>query len=228
MTDARADLTAHVLLVEADERLRQLLATYLRRHGFLVSLAGDGARTERLLSGLDFDLILLDGAVTDAAGAPLAAALRGRLATPILLLGAAGGDGGEALPKPFEPQALLDTANAMLSRPAGGASRPAGPRVLRLGPLRYDIERGEMWHGHERVRLTATESALMRLFSACPGAVLSRAQLVADLGRATGGAAQERAVDVQITRLRRKIEADPRQPRYLQTVRRAGYMLAPD
>ncbi len=87
-----------------------------------------------------------------------------------------------------------------------------------------------MWRGDEQVRLTGTEVQLMRLFADHPAEPLSRAKLVEDLGRGTGkdGQAQERAVDVQITRLRRKIESDPKQPRYLQTVRGAGYMLAPD
>ena len=93
--------------------------------------------------------------------------------------------------------------------------------------MRYDIDRGEMWAGTDIVRLTATESQLMRIFSARVGEPISRAQLVEDLGR-DRGQAQERAVDVQITRLRRKFEADPKQPRYLQTVRGAGYMLVPD
>ncbi|MEO0931410.1 MAG: helix-turn-helix domain-containing protein, partial [Pseudomonadota bacterium] len=95
------------------------------------------------------------------------------------------------------------------------------------GPVRYDIERGEMWQGDQLVRLTATESQLMRIFSGCPGEAVTRARLVEELSR-SGGQTQERAVDVQITRLRRKIEADPKQPRYLQTVRGAGYMLAPE
>ena len=101
------------------------------------------------------------------------------------------------------------------------------PKVLKLGPVRYDIERGEMWRGEELVRLTSTESQLMRIFSGLTGEPVSRAKLVEELSR-SGGQTQERAVDVQITRLRRKIEEDPKQPRYLQTVRGAGYMLAPD
>ena len=103
--------------------------------------------------------------------------------------------------------------------------------MLTLGPVRYDCDRSEMWRGDSLVRLTATESQLMRIFAANPGAAVSRQRLVDDLGRGAGsdgGGAQERAVDVQITRLRRKIESDPKQPRYLQTVRGAGYMLAPD
>jgi two-component system phosphate regulon response regulator OmpR len=101
------------------------------------------------------------------------------------------------------------------------------PKVLNLGPVRYDIERGEMWHGDKLVRLTATESQLMRIFSGCPGEAVTRTRLVEELSR-SGGQTQERAVDVQITRLRRKIEVDPKQPRYLQTVRGAGYMLSPE
>ena len=100
------------------------------------------------------------------------------------------------------------------------------PKVMYLGDVRYDVDRGELLQGETRIRLTATESHLMRIFSSTPGVPLSRTSLVAQLGR-DGGQAQERAVDVQITRLRRKIESDPKQPRYLQTVRGAGYMLAP-
>ena len=101
------------------------------------------------------------------------------------------------------------------------------PKVMHMGDVSYDVERGEMWQGDARVRLTATESHLMRIFSSTPGLPVSRASLVEQLGR-DGGQAQERAVDVQITRLRRKIENDTKQPRYLQTVRGAGYMLAPE
>ena len=119
--------------------------------------------------------------------------------------------------------------HAVLRRVPKSDEPIARPKVLQLGPVRYDVERGEMWRGDEPVRLTATESALMRIFAACPGEALSRSKLVDDLGRGSGkdgGQAQERAVDVQITRLRRKIESDPKQPRFLQTVRGAGYMLS--
>ena len=131
------------------------------------------------------------------------------------------------LSKPFEPKELLLRINAILRRMPELPAAATAPKVLTLGPIRYDIERGEMWKGGDLVRLTATESQLMRIFSARPGEALSRTKLVEELGR-DRGQAQERAVDVQITRLRRKIEADPKQPRYLQTVRGAGYMLAPD
>jgi len=117
--------------------------------------------------------------------------------------------------------------NAVLRRVPKPEEVKEVPKTLQLGPVRYDISRGEMWEGEKMIRLTATESALMRIFSARTNEPISRTQLVEDLGR-DDGRAQERAIDVQITRLRRKIEADPKQPRYLQTVRGAGYMLAPD
>ena len=131
------------------------------------------------------------------------------------------------LAKPFEPKELLLRINAILRRVPEVPEEEIRPKVLSLGSIRYDIERGELWQGDALIRLTATESQLMRIFSAKPGEAFSRVQLVEDLGR-DRGQAQERAVDVQITRLRRKIEANPKQPRYLQTVRGAGYMLTTD
>ena len=228
---------AHLLIVDDDERIRGLLQKYLIRNGFLVSAARDAAHARRLLSGLEFDLLVLDVMMPGEDGVSLTGALRAELATPILLLTAKGetedrirgleAGADDYLVKPFEPKELLLRINAILRRAPEPKAGEAGPKFLRLGPVRYDVERGEMWRGEAPVRLTATEAQLMRIFSARPGEALSRLRLVEDLGRA-GGQAQERAVDVQITRLRRKIEANPKQPRYLQTVRGAGYMLAPD
>ena len=228
---------AHLLIVDDDARIRGLLQKFLVRHGFLVSTARDAAHARRLLAGLDFDLIVLDVMMPGEDGVALTRALRAERDTPVLLLTAKGttddrivgleAGADDYLAKPFEPRELLLRIGAILRRVPAEAKAAAGPKVLTLGPVRYDLERGEMWRGEEAVRLTATEQALMRIFAARPGEPLSRAQLVSDLGRDAEGA-QERAVDVQITRLRRKIETDPRQPRYLQTVRGAGYMLAPD
>jgi two-component system phosphate regulon response regulator OmpR len=230
----------HLLIVDDDERIRGLLQKFLMRHGFCATTARDAAHARRLLAGLDFDLIVLDVMMPGEDGISLARSLRPKLATPILMLTARGEtadriQGFEAgaddyLPKPFEPRELLLRINAILRRVPQNPVRDL-PKVLALGPVRYDVERGELWRGEQLVRLTATESQLMRIFAGRPGEPFSRQQLVDDLGRGAGtdgGGAQERAVDVQITRLRRKIETDPRQPRYLQTVRGAGYMLAPD
>ncbi|MCR9127211.1 MAG: response regulator [Rhodobacteraceae bacterium] len=228
---------AHLLIVDDDERIRELLKKFLVRHGFLVTAARDAAHARRVLSGLDFDLIVLDVMMPGEDGISFARSLREDRGTPILLLTArgetenriAGLEAGadDYLTKPFEPKELLLRINAILRRMPETPEPEVAPKVLNLGPIRYDIARAELWHGDKIVRLTATEVQLMRLFSACPGEPISRARLVEDLGR-DHGQAQERAVDVQITRLRRKIETNPKQPRYLQTVRGAGYMLAPD
>ena len=232
-----AELQAHLLVVDDDERIRGLLQKFLIRSGFLVSTARDAAQARRVLTGLEFDLIVLDVMMPGEDGISLTRALRTRMTTPILLLTAkaetgnriegleAGAD--DYLPKPFEPKELLLRINAILRRVPQAKAAETGPKMLHLGAVRYDVDRGELWHGTDIVRLTATEAQLMRIFAAAAGAPVSRERLVGDLGRDEGGA-QERAVDVQITRLRRKIEADPKQPRYLQTVRGEGYMLAPD
>ena len=228
---------AHLLIVDDDERIRGLLQKFLVRHGFLVSTARDAAHARRILSGLEFDLIVLDVMMPGEDGMTLCRDLRSKMATPILLLTAkaetadriAGLESGadDYLVKPFEPKELLLRINAILRRVPQAEPSVVRPKVLNLGPVRYDIERGELWQGNDLIRLTATESQLMRIFSAIPGEAISRGKLVEELSR-SGGQTQERAVDVQITRLRRKLEADPKQPRYLQTVRGAGYMLQPD
>jgi two-component system, OmpR family, phosphate regulon response regulator OmpR len=227
---------AHLLIVDDDERIRGLLQKFLMRNGFLVSSARDAAQARRILAGLEFDLIVLDVMMPGEDGVTLTRDLRKRLQTPILLLTAKGEtsnriEGLEAgaddyLVKPFEPKELLLRINAILRRvPQVRAAEPVR-QVIHLGAVRYDIDRGEMWRGDAPVRLTATEAALMRIFAASPGVAISRDKLVGD--HASADAAQERAVDVQITRLRRKIEVDPKSPRYLQTVRGEGYMLQPD
>lgn len=235
MTRQQAD--AHILIVDDDERIRSLLQKFLARNGYFVSAARDAAHARRLLEGLEFDLIVLDVMMPGEDGVSLTRDLRPRLRTPILLLTAKGepserimgleAGADDYLTKPFEPKELVLRINAILRRVPLEPVAEEAPRRLHLGAVRYDVARGELWRDEELVKLTATESALMRIFSASPNAPISRGQLVAELGR-DGDQTQERAVDVQITRLRRKIETDPKAPRYLQTVRGAGYMLAPD
>ncbi len=232
-----SDLDAHLLIVDDDERIRTLLQKFLMRNGFLVTAARDVAHARRILSGLEFDLLVLDVMMPGEDGIAFTRTLRETSSVPILLLTAKGEtdnriEGLEAgaddyLPKPFEPKELLLRINAILRRMPDSPVDETAPKVLTLGPIRYDMERGEMWEGENLVGLTGTEMQLMKIFSSKCNEPISRAKLVEELGR-DRGQAQERAVDVQITRLRRKIEADPKQPRYLQTVRGAGYMLAPD
>lgn len=228
---------AHLLIVDDDERIRLLLQKFLVRSGFFVSSARDAAHARRILSGLEFDLIVMDVMMPGEDGVEFTRSLRETLTTPIMLLTAKGDTddrikGLEAgaddyLAKPFEPKELLLRINAILRRVPEDNSQSDLPKILNLGPVRYDAQRGELWKGEDLVRLTATENQLMKIFSGSPGNPVSRSELVEKLGR-DHGQAQERAIDVQITRLRRKIESDPKQPRYLQTVRGAGYMLAPD
>ena len=230
-------LDAHLLIVDDDERIRILLQKFLVRHGFLVTAARDAAHARRILTGLDFNMLILDVMMPGEDGLSLCRSISETSQTPILLLTAKGETGNriegleagadDYLPKPFEPKELLLRINAILRRMPETPAEDSVPKILNLGSIRYDLERGEMWQGENLVRLTATEMQLMKIFSAKPGEPISRNKLVEELGR-DRGQAQERAVDVQITRLRRKIETDPKQPRYLQTVRGAGYMLAPD
>lgn len=239
MTGA-ADPAPHILVVDDDSRIRALLSRYLARNGYLVSGARDAAHARRLLAGLAFDLLIVDVMMPGEDGVAFTRAVRPALETPILMLTARGDteariEGLESgaddyLAKPFEPRELLLRVAAILRRAAQPQRRDAPPATLTLGDARYDVTRGELWRGAAPVRLTASETALMRALSQSPNAAVSRTDLVAALGGLDGGAepASERAVDVQITRLRRKIESDPREPRYLQTVRGEGYMLTPD
>ena len=230
-------LDAHLMIVDDDERIRILLQKFLMRHGFLVTAARDAAHARRILTGLDFDMLILDVMMPEEDGLSLCRSIRETSQTPILLLTAKGETGNriegfeagadDYLPKPFEPKELLLRINAILRRMPETPAEDTVPKILNLGSIRYDLERGEMWQGENLVHLTSTEMQLMKIFSAKPREPISRNKLVEELGR-DRGQAQERAVDVQITRLRRKIETDPKQPRYIQTVRGAGYMLAPD
>ena len=232
------DLPVHLLVVDDDDRIRSLLRKFLMKSGFLVTVARDAAQARRLLAGLEFDMLVLDVMMPGEDGVAFARALRAGSAVPILLLTArgeaenriAGLEAGadDYLVKPFEPRELLLRINAILRRvPSVPAPEKPAIKVLHMGDVRYDIDRGELWQGATPLPLTTTASALMRLFAARPGEVLRREKLAEHLG-GSEGQATERAVDVQITRLRRKLEQDPKLPRYLQTVRGEGYRLAPD
>ena len=230
-------MQTHLLVIDDDERIRLLLQKYLIRNDFLVSIARDAAHARRLLVGLEFDMIILDVMMPGEDGISLTQDLRRTAAIPILLLTAkneiddrisgleAGAD--DYLAKPFEPKELLLRINSILRRLPDPKEEQILPKIITLGPTRYDLERGELWHGEDQIRLTATEGQLMRIFAASAGEPVSRAHLVREMGRGTD-LAQDRAIDVQITRLRRKIEVNPKEPRYLQTVRGSGYMLTPD
>lgn len=225
----------HLLVVDDDERIRSLLQQFLVQDGYLISTAENAEQARILLSGIEFDLIILDVMMPGQDGISFAGELRNLgNNTPILLLTARGetedrikgleAGADDYLPKPFEPKELLLRINAILRRMPDLKEDKMMPKTLDFGNLKYDVARNELWDGEKQVRLTTTESQLMKIFTSALGEPISRADLVMSLGRDVG-LAQDRAIDVQITRLRRKIEVNPSQPRYLQTVRGAGYML---
>ena len=227
----------HILVVDDDQRIRDLLKRFLVRNGYLVTTARDAGHASRLLGSLAFDLLVVDVMMPGEDGLSFTRRMIERIDAPILMLTARGDtderiEGLEAgaddyLAKPFEPRELLLRIGAILRRAAPPPETEAAARVLSFGQIRYDIQRGELARGEELIRLTTTEQALMRVFARQPNEPVSRSRLAAELGGPNSDV-QERAVDVQITRLRRKIETDPKAPRYLQTVRGSGYMLTPD
>ena len=225
----------HLLIVDDDERIRSLLQQFLVQSDYLVSTAEDAEQARTLLSAIEFDLIILDVMMPGQDGISFTAELRTlQNKTPILLLTARGetedrikgleAGADDYLPKPFEPKELLLRINAILRRMPDLKEDQMMPKTLSLGHLIYDVARNELWEGENQIRLTTTESQLMKIFTSALGEPISRVDLVTSLGRDVSSA-QDRAIDVQITRLRRKIEVNPGQPRYLQTVRGAGYML---
>ena len=219
----------HLLVVDDDDRLRELLRQFLERAGFRVSVAQDAASARRLMAGLHFDLLVVDVMMPGEDGFALTRSIRARDATPILILTARGEPGDrieglsigadDYLAKPFEPQELVLRIEAILRR--SGARATGGAARLALGAFAFDPVRGELMEGDAPVRLTEGEARLLKRLAQSPDTAVDRYELDED---SDGG----RAVDVQVTRLRRKIEPDPANPRYLKTVRGVGYMLAPD
>ena len=222
----------HVLLVDDDARLRQLLRKYLSDNGYLVSTAADAAEARAKLAVVEADLMVLDVMMPGESGLELTRDLRRRSSLPILLLTAMGeaGDriGGleagadDYLSKPFEPRELLLRIASILRRAPRAEATAAAP--LRLGAFVWDPERQELRRGDEPVHLTTAEREMMAVLADLAGQPVCRD----DLANRTGNGANPRAVDVQVTRLRKKLEDDPRLPRYVQTVRGQGYMLRPD
>jgi two-component system phosphate regulon response regulator OmpR len=234
--DAGMSEDALILVVEDDARLRGQLSRYLAENGYRVSTAEDAAAARDQLRFLHPDLIVLDVMMPGESGLALTESLRrDEIDLPVLLLTARGAPedriaGFEAgaddyLPKPFEPKELLLRIRAMLRRippQPSPSAEPAGP--TQLGALTFDAARGELRGPGGPIRLTGGEAALLTALARRPNEVLSREDIGGTLGMDDSG---ERAIDVQVTRLRRKIEADPREPRFLHTARGRGYVLKP-
>ena len=221
----------HLLVVDDDERLRALLQKYLSTNGFRVSAAANAADARTLMKSMAFDLLILDVMMPGESGFDLAEGVRASSDIPILMLTAKseaddritglekGAD--DYLTKPFEPRELLLRIGSLLRRAAPPA-RTAGGDV-HMGDCVYDPERKQLKKRGKPIKLTSSETALLQLFAANAGRSFSRSDLCSRLG-----VALERSIDVQVTRLRKKIEEDPKLPLYLQTVRGVGYVLVPD
>lgn len=222
---------AHILIVDDDERIRTLLKRYLVSGGARVSAAPDADTARRLLEALEFDLLIIDVMMPKEDGFSLASKVRRSSDVPIIMLTARGMPedrikglsigADDYMPKPFEPEELALRINAILRRSASRRVQAAGE--ARFGAYTFNVGRGELTKEGRPVRLTEAEATLLKVLAARAGEPISREELA----RRTS-AGLERSVDVQVTRLRRKIEEDPRAPIYLQTVRGVGYRLAVD
>jgi two-component system phosphate regulon response regulator OmpR len=225
-----ADNAAHILVVDDDLRIRDLVARFLSEAGFRVTTANDVRGARAAMRGLSFDLIILDVMMPGETGLELARELNGTSSIPICMLTAlseteqritgleAGVD--EYLAKPFEPRELLLRVRNILRRGSNGGG---GREEVKMGDFTFHVGRGELRRGDDLIKLTERERDLLKLFASRPGSPIPRHELAND--EATGS---ERAIDVQINRLRRKMEADSSNPVYLQTVRGKGYILYVD
>ena len=224
-----ADDAPHLLVVDDDRRIRDLLSRFLSTEGYRVTTADTAAEARAKLKHLSFDLLVLDVMMPGENGFDFARSLRTESNVPILMLTAR--DAAESrikglemgaddyLSKPFEPRELsLRIANIL--RRALPPAPAAAPEQVGFGPFVFHIARGELRRGEETIRLTDREREMLRILAATPGETVSRMALAGN-----GGSVNERAVDVQVNRLRRKIEPNPADPKFVQTVRGIGYRL---
>jgi two-component system phosphate regulon response regulator OmpR len=222
----------HILVVDDDKRLRALLHKYLTEQGFRVTAASNGGDARARMAALEFDMLVLDVMMPGETGLELTRALREDSAVPVLLLTArgeaedriAGLESGadDYLTKPFEPRELVLRINAILRR----TQEPEGPEMgkINFGAYEFDLDREELTKAGRYVRLTAAEASLLKALARRARQSVDRETLSAESPMSGSG----RAVDVQVTRLRRKIEEDPKFPRYVRAVRGVGYVFMPD
>ncbi|OLP59375.1 DNA-binding response regulator [Xaviernesmea oryzae] len=226
-----ADDAPHLLIVDDDRRIRDLLNRYLVEQGFRVTTASDAPEARRRLEGVDFDLLIVDVMMPGETGLSLTQGLRKIKTVPIIMLTAlaeqnariegleAGAD--DYLPKPFDPRELVLRINNILRRNAPAKAHKVEQVIF--GPFTFSVVRKELRRGADHIRLTDREQEIMMLFSQRAGETIPRHELVGD-----DAEVGERTIDVQINRLRRKIEDDPSNPVFLQTVRGIGYRLSVD
>ena len=234
-------LKKHLLIVDDDKRIRELLEQFLKKNDYRVTLAEDSVEARILLSSVEFDLLIVDVMMPGEDGLSLTKYISKTRPTPILLLSARvetsekilglemGAD--DYLSKPFEPRELLLRVEAILKR-----SKPPNdaklPNEISIGDFKYNLIRQELWNGVTRINLTSTQTKLMQIFVNRPNTVISRDELIKNISTVDNNVEQlsnkVRSIDVQINRLRKKLELDPRNPGYLKTVRGYGYILEPD
>ncbi len=225
----------HVLVVDDDPRLRDLLHRFLSREGYHISVATDAAEAREALGRFAFDLMILDVMMPGESGIALATELAraggGHAPVPILMLTARGevedriiglrAGVDDYLVKPFEPRELALRIEAILRRSGGGQDNQSTAPLVRFGPFIFDLDRRELSRDGEPVYLTAVETSLLHILAARPGEAVPRHELIA----LSGVSGSDRAVDTQMARLRRKIELDAKRPRFLLTMRGEGYAL---
>jgi two-component system phosphate regulon response regulator OmpR len=223
-----ADDAPHLLVVDDDRRIRSLLSRFLAGEGYRISTAKTAAEARAMLAGLSFDLLILDVMMPGETGFQLAQSIRKSSSVPILMLTARdekasrieglelGAD--DYVGKPFEPRELSLRIANILKRAKPPSTPP--PESIRFGPFVFHIARAELRRGEEVIHLTDRERVMLTVLSATPGQTVPRLALATN-----GSAVNERAVDVQVNRLRRKIERDPANPQFVQTVRGIGYRL---
>jgi two-component system phosphate regulon response regulator OmpR len=229
------DDPAHILVVDDDARLRALLQRFLTEQGFRVSAAENAAAARAALADMAFDLMVLDVMMPGETGLELTSALRAEgQEVPILMLTARGAPDDriagleqgvdDYLAKPFDPRELALRIRTILRRAAPAPAAPHSLAPMQIGNRWFDIERAELRGPDGIIRLTGGEASLLQALARRAGDILSREDIGEALGTPDAG---ERAIDVQVTRLRRKVEPDPREPRFIQTIRHRGYVLRP-
>lgn len=229
---------SHILIVDDDERIRKLLTKYLVRHGYRITSATDAVHARRLLEMLSFDLVILDVMMPGESGLVVAKYIYEEVKTPVIFLTALGETedritglktgADDYLPKPFEPQELLLRINTILKRLVQQSKPVTQERIVKIGALQYNFATAEVIRDHTIIPLTTAEASLMELLIDNLQKAVSRHDLLTHLRRPydeEADPAQQRVIDVQITRLRRKIEKDVKNPVYLKTIRGEGYML---